>query len=554
MDEVSRLFKSYRDGKLKLDGLTNALIKLMDEKPNFGNRAVNVLDQIQQRVPIPVTDYIEVRTEIDHACRIRVNTPPTGMDGPDPDATLIYAGELEAEEQNTDDGLATKPGDQHEAEDITAAGHTSIPGDVVPEEDIEATATATAQHTFMRPNAAANEKPAEPRAADKPEANNVESNKIAAKITAEPEDIAPDSPVLESARQPQAAPNPETPETTVGVGQKIVAKSKGSSETQRESQNVPEARVETPSQPTPEMEMESDATVIMPIAAQMPHQGSTAPAASPSAVSAPSPIPEVATDTHAEEATLIVAPTHQPKVAPQSSAAPIANKPDAVPQATADKSGNQTTQPKQNRPRSILPLIVVGCVVVGAAAIGGGLLLFGSNPSETPSNELQSNQSAALPETYPEQSVDPNDPNARPMDNSFTNEADIADSTLPEEIIEEAPAPVAKPKPRVKTLAETLDELGSEQAKLDYLFTKLQKAADTRDLLPVDRKNSATFYLIEMLKVNRHHHMISQGRAYIAQMHLEAAREARTEGKWDDAQEHLDAALEVRLPDSFMPK
>ena len=64
---------------------------------------------------------------------------------------------------------------------------------------------------------------------------------------------------------------------------------------------------------------------------------------------------------------------------------------------------------------------------------------------------------------------------------------------------------------------------------------------------------STTYWLIEMLKVNRHSHQVSEARAFIAQVHLEMSQKARDTGDWDAAQEHLDAALEVRLPNSYLP-
>ncbi|MCG8671496.1 MAG: hypothetical protein MI867_18975 [Pseudomonadales bacterium] len=104
----------------------------------------------------------------------------------------------------------------------------------------------------------------------------------------------------------------------------------------------------------------------------------------------------------------------------------------------------------------------------------------------------------------------------------------------------EAPAVNASAEPEIKDEA--------------YYVSAIQQAVDSNNLGPAENEGSATFYLVELIKLNQESLEISNARTLISKKHIQLSKESRSNNRWEEAQQHLDDALKVRLPDSYLPE
>ncbi len=91
MEHIVTLFEDFRENSLSYDDLYNALLSKIQQDPSFRHQAIPTLDQVQQSTPIPITHFIQLRSELDSAVN---NFRPsearqTSSTATDPDATLI---------------------------------------------------------------------------------------------------------------------------------------------------------------------------------------------------------------------------------------------------------------------------------------------------------------------------------------------------------------------------------------------------------------------------------------------------------------------------------
>ena len=92
MEQIVTLFEDFRENNLSYDDLYSALFSKIQQDPSFRHQAIPTLDQVQQHTPIPITHFIQLRSELDSA--VENFTPTDTEQAPntsvDPDATLIY--------------------------------------------------------------------------------------------------------------------------------------------------------------------------------------------------------------------------------------------------------------------------------------------------------------------------------------------------------------------------------------------------------------------------------------------------------------------------------
>ena len=65
MEKVISLFKSFRNNEIAYDELFGTLTQMLSEDPRFAAEAIATLDNAQQLTPIPVTDFIQLRSQME---------------------------------------------------------------------------------------------------------------------------------------------------------------------------------------------------------------------------------------------------------------------------------------------------------------------------------------------------------------------------------------------------------------------------------------------------------------------------------------------------------
>lgn len=108
----------------------------------------------------------------------------------------------------------------------------------------------------------------------------------------------------------------------------------------------------------------------------------------------------------------------------------------------------------------------------------------------------------------------------------------------------------AEPQPTPEESVAEAEPLVKDEP---YYMGRIEAAVQEDNLGPAEQTGSATYYLVELIRLNQDSDKISDARALIAKRHLELAKQARENSQWDLAQQHLDDALKVRLPDSYLP-
>ena len=99
MEQIVTLFEDFRENNLSYDDLYNALLSKIQQDPSFRHQAIPTLDQVQKRTPIPITHFIQLRSELESSVKSAVDSEvnnltqqdvqqPSGFSA-DPDATLI---------------------------------------------------------------------------------------------------------------------------------------------------------------------------------------------------------------------------------------------------------------------------------------------------------------------------------------------------------------------------------------------------------------------------------------------------------------------------------
>ncbi len=458
MEKVIHLFKLCRDGQIELDDLTHQICHWVENDPAFALEAINLLDSVQQQVPLPVTDYIELRTEVDRlALLYKKQGYPINAEN-DPDATRIF---------NPDDNASANPDDQTRTQE-------------------------------------------QPRHIDS---------------------------------EPVAGRQQEAPEPTSNREDQCLETTNADFEHTLARNPVATPLAESPAEPPAD-----DATVIMPT---KPHQHFDA--------GPPLSATEAASElqnTPAPEKSPLIEESVQPVAEDATVIAPAPGSPSTIPNSAPSNQGEPTNQKHNEQPKAfpLWPILMGGMTTAIAVILVVLWVILDKDPYQAV--ELQQPPAQPQPIDTPDSATttttqaaptENEDPNSRPLDMPPPN-------TDAEPDITKEPSKPQKVETVQKPTTASPPSFSSPDDELSYWLDKLQKAADQNQLLPQDKKGTATYYLVKMLQVNPHSAAVSQARAYIAQVHVDLARKAREQNQWDKAQQHLDAAVEVRLPTSFLPE
>lgn len=118
MEQVVELFGRYRSREIGLKELTGTLKNFLLHHPQAPRQGLGWLDLAQQRYPLPVTDFIQLRTDMDYLLRsLAMQSPASdadttriGMTAPQgrPEHTLLPSVAVPPAMSGADDGLATR--------------------------------------------------------------------------------------------------------------------------------------------------------------------------------------------------------------------------------------------------------------------------------------------------------------------------------------------------------------------------------------------------------------------------------------------------------------
>lgn len=450
MEKVTDLFKAFRNNEIDYEALFGSLTKMLSEDPRFANQAISTLDNAQQLTPIPVTDFIQLRSQLENTAETFQQQGAAGTPA---------------------DGEATKIFDVSEATQRPAAGKAGS-GDA----------------TLV--------------SAPAPEAD------------FQPRDNG----------GPQAAP-----------------------------------------QASSEPDYQDEATVIMPMPPRQPA------AERPTAEATPPAIPLDQDD----QATLIATPITNP--APEPSPAPQP-APAAESQPAPAKPTGRPRQQDKKPPVMLLAgagglvLIVILALVLWPGGEEQPKVASPETQSQEPANSPWQSRPAepevaAEPEPTPETFANPAFGEPEPSEvapavsessidlgTSGETAAETDSTAFPTETTE-ADTEFFDASNSLPQESTASSEQPTEPAVKDeaYFMNQIKAAVAADKLTPAEQQGTATFYLVELIRLDKHSEQISEARTLISKRHLELAKTARENSDWDGAQQHLDDALKVRLPDSYLP-
>ena len=103
MEKVTDLFKAFRNNEIAYDELFGSLTRMLSEDPHFATQAISALDNAQQLTPIPVTDFIQLRGQLENTAETFLQQE-TDAGPAATEATTVFPAEEET--QRPDPGMA----------------------------------------------------------------------------------------------------------------------------------------------------------------------------------------------------------------------------------------------------------------------------------------------------------------------------------------------------------------------------------------------------------------------------------------------------------------
>ncbi len=490
MEQVVTLFEDFRENNLSYDGLYSALLSKIQQDPSFRHQAIPTLDRVQQHTPIPITHFIQLRSELDSAVEgfVPTETEQTLNTPVDPDATFITP--LPGKLSHPNSNQPKIPYD--DSNDATAP-------------NLSVTTQSTVSH-----NAGASDPTLMAKPSNTPANNTMEgdadeatmimpsgtlSGSLPSSTAINASTINSEDETLVNQKAAPAATNiPGLAETLVGQ-----AYEQPSNEAQAEtligtqSDSATSSPNKEPLQSTPGL-IENPAKPSVP-AAWIWGGGATFILICCVLIAFTSGILETANNTE-------VALPKQTKPASDQSGDSWGAAAPAILQPTPE------TKPS-------LPLDVTDDLEI-PDDIAAATMATTSSPAETLPPKSEVTESTGSP------SIDP--------------QASIAAEKAAPVIV----APVIEEK-----------VFTSKEDETSYFVGQIGNAVNARNLAPADKFGTATHYLVKLIKASPNSPYISQARSKIAKAHLALAATAREGERWDEAQQHLDDAFTVRLPDSY---
>ena len=505
MDKIIALFEEFREHQLSFDQLYAALLEKVQQDASFRHQAIPSLDQVQKSTPIPITNFIELRSRLDDEIRNLPSAAPSNGNAQSPDhdseATLIT--QLPGE--------VTHPNAKNLAEQPAAAENTKTNNVTPHDPTLIATSTSNSDNTSTSASSSAVDANT-PLINDQQDEDDDEATVImsANKLGS-----------LRSITPPVA----QYSSTDDDEEETLITSATSSSTT---------TEIDTGLETTAH-----DAATLVGAENTFGTASSAAITNNESYYEEPEPLSEpLSTPPQDEPKSAIL-----PRKAMIASASGIGivvilisflwptNEPSTIDSANTELKVEVPKEESWGSTPAILQPAQPSVTLTSQPSVPSTEQVFTQADNNVAGNNVK----------VPEPTI--------PAPES------ASEPTLA--VIESAPAlthddPVAVDPER--TLAEPSIEkitFASATEEADYLFKQITIQEGSNNLGPAEKVGSATYYLVKLIKLKPGSPLISKARSSIAKAHLVLANTARENEDWDGAQQHLDDAFNVRLPDSY---
>lgn len=492
MEQVVELFGRYRSREIGLSALTATLKTFLLHQPQAPRQGLGWLDLAQQRQPMPVTEFIQLRADMDYLLRsLALQSPPA-----DTDTTRIGITSPQSRPGDTLLPAAPQPlaGVRAEHASVASASEATSPPSILGDNDATHIAGARndSQETRM--------------------AMPAEDDGLATLMQASPQDddtatvIASPSLPLDDEATVLAPPLPVTDATVIA-------------------------------NPT----TETEATVIAAPLSNASHAAASH-ATVTHAASTVSPAPHHAPPTITDATQVAAVPLPPGRDAPKM---PHSQR---VPPRTVTVTPTPVTAPAARNPTPVLAT-VAGIAL--ALLVAGGFAWWRHAPQETGStNETPARMAKSVESALPTEQPLTGTNTAQPANQESvtlkievegmqaTASTDATDQNTPDTSGHGSvqPPPTQAPKTAVPLPSDA-----------DALLAVVKKRIEQHRLLPAEDPDTATYAIKALIARAPDSNAVSEARKLLSQAHLDLARQAREKGDLEAAQTHLDNAFDVRL-------
>jgi len=518
MEQIIALFEGYREQQLSFDQLYTALLEKAQQDASFRHQAIPTIDQVQKSTPIPITNFIELRSQLEGMLQ---NLPPSAPNSAqpqdsdyDPEATLITP--LPEEETHPN---AKSLNEQHS--DSTATGS-------IAPHDPTLIATSTGGNTDSTTNTITDTK---------------------AGITEEEQTTPPSSQNLQDADDDEA--------TVIMSADRLGSLRSTTPATAQSNAGNSADEVEEETLMAPATATATGIETADHDAATLVGTGNTIEA-TPPASATHSAYDAVAADSPVEPPTN-PEPT-PPKTTPTPKIIMISVGVAAVivailigflwPSPPSSSDAYTGSTPKESAPKEeswgSAPAILQPPKAPLSEPSDEPYIEPYIEPSIKPEITQADTKAKTLDPTPSEPEAEPStaEPSITTGESNRldTSNTTFTDKTAAEDVVVEK---VIAEKPVEKI------EFASTAEEVDYLFKQITRQEESNNLGPAEKAGTATYFLVKLIKLKPGSPLISKARSRIAKAHLALANTARENENWDAAQQHLDDAFTVRLPDSY---
>ena len=489
MEQVVTLFEDFRENNLSYDELYNTLLSKIQQDPSFRHQAIPTLDQVQQSTPIPITHFIQLRSEIDSAVKSAVKSAvnnttlqgnqQTSSVSSDPDATLI----------------TPLPDEDATAPNLSVATH-NIAQDKIGASDPTLMATSTGVTGVAHVNGP----------------NDVPSEALSDKLDDDEATMIMPSGTLSIPNREEDNEENSEEETVINHDAGLTTNTPPLAET-LVGQRYEQGDIQSNEQPNNKNQAEAETLVGTPIDSG----GLT--------TSEESPTPEVVTSPPKK-----TIPTTWIWAGASSLIIICIVIFTLTSGIFGTTSNTEVALPEPTKPSS-------------DESWGGAPEILHVEPA------AETAQESSAPDT----SDTNNTPNttatnittlAQPIEDT---PATIKTSQT-KEPEQETIAVIASAQEEVIIVEKVFQ---SKEEEVTYFVGQINNAKNANNLAPAEKVGTATYYLVKLIKASPNSPFVSQARSQIAKAHLALAATARDGERWDEAQQHLDDAFTVRLPDSY---
>lgn len=498
MEQVVELFGRYRSREIAFKELNATLKTFLGNHPQATRQGLGWLDLAQQRQPMPVTEFIQLRADMDYLLR------SLALQSPEIDPTRIGNAAPRTITLPKSDAQSTVVQRAAESLDATVVNNAGA----VAAEKVPSDKTTPEKTVFQ-----------------KPASQEDEATHIAVNVRADDD------------------------------ATRIAAKASADTSTNEDATRIAAVSANPTTRP-PAASKDSEATVVVNAAAPADERTviATPKVADPTMIATPR---SATPSERGEDATRVVTPREAVPKMPHSQRVPprVVTAPEktATPVPPAPRSASLVL--------GVVAGIAAAIVLVGGFALwkstrppsdASATVEVDAQPRSAATNASDNTRdTASNTGSRPVISTETSGANTIATVTTGADETEtvmlqlevVSDSSV---VDGSAVLPSTAPRPSMQPIPakEPVEPLPTD---INGLLSSVKNRVDKGRLLPADDPNSATFAIKALIAKAPDSNEVSEARKILSQAHLELARQAREKGDLDAAQTHLDNAFDVRL-------